>query len=58
MMLRPSSDLFQITLPGSSARRAKIQPATIEKLRTKRVVCLTCGNKVCIGQCRFRKPHC
>jgi hypothetical protein len=55
MMLQRSSNLFQINQPGAIAHRAKIQPATIEKLRQKRVECTTCDGKGCVGRCKFRK---
>ena len=57
MMLRQSSDLFQITQPAAVAHDAKVRPAAIEKLRTKRILCTTCGNKVCVGRCRFQKSN-
>jgi hypothetical protein len=57
MMLRATPNIFQITPPGAIAHHAKIQTATIEKLRVKRITCTTCDGKGCIGRCKFRKPH-
>jgi hypothetical protein len=57
MLPRRSSNLFQITNPGAFAHHAKIQPAAIEKLRTKRITCSTYEGKGCAGRCRFRKSH-
>jgi hypothetical protein len=57
MMPRQSQSLFQVTNPSAVASHTRVQPAVIEKLRTKRITCITCDNKVCVGRCRFRKSH-
>jgi len=57
MRVHQNSHIFQINHSGPAAHHARIQPATLEKLRAKRVTCTTCDGKGCIGRCKFSKPH-